>query len=243
MTGKIHRSLRDNSPESVRAAGEGHHLAMGPGPELEQAWLDAGLELPDLDTMRRYRLDRTVELLNRLGYDGIVLMDPMNIRYVSDTTNMQVWVMHNGARYAYVGADGHLIVWDYNNCEFLSGHNDLVQEVRPAIGATFFLAGPRYQEQAQRWADEIADVVRERSGTGARIAVDQAPLFGYRALEAHGVELGFGQEVMELARAIKGPDEMKAMRCASHACMAAMDDGGVRCVLDDPGGELQVRGR
>ncbi len=224
MTGKIHRSLRDHTPESVRAADEGHHLAMGPGPELEKEWLDAGLELPDLDAMRRYRLDRTVDQLNLMGYDGIVLMDPMNIRYVSDTTNMQVWVMHNGARYAYVGADGHLIVWDYNNCEFLSGHNHLVQEVRPAIGATFFLAGPRYQEQAQRWADEIAAIVRERAGVGARIAVDQAPLFGYRALEAHGIELGFGQEVMELARAIKGPDEMKAMRCASHACMAAMDD-------------------
>lgn len=224
MTGKIHRSLRDHSPESVLAAGEGHHLAIGPGPALEQEWIDAGLELPDLDAMRQYRLDRTVEQLDLMGYDGIVLMDPMNIRYVSDTTNMQVWVMHNGARYAYVGADGHLIVWDYDNCEFLSGHNHLVAEVRPAIGATFFLAGPRYREQAERWADEIADVVTERAGPGARIAIDQAPMFGYRALEARRIELGFGQEVMELARAIKGPDEIRAMRCAAHACMAAMDD-------------------
>ena len=77
---------------------------------------------------------------------------------------------------------------------------------------------------AQRWADEIADVVRERSGPGARIAIDQAPMLGYKALEAHGIELGFGQEVMELARLIKGPDEIRAMRCAAHACHAAMAD-------------------
>ena len=203
-----------------RAAGEGHHLAMGPGPALEQEWVDAGLELPDLAAMRRYRLARTVEAVNRFGYDGVLVMDPMNIRYVSDTTNMQVWVMHNGARYAYVSADGHVIVWDYDNCEFLSGHNDLVAEVRPAIGATYFLAGPRHAEQARRWAAEIVDLV----GSDARLAVDQAPYVGYKALEEAGVRIGSGQEVMEQARAIKGPDEIRAMRCASHACMAAMRD-------------------
>jgi len=37
-----------------------------------------------------------------------------------------------------------------------------------------------------------------------------------------GVELGFGQEVMELARCIKGPDEILAMRCAVNACETTM---------------------
>ncbi len=40
-----------------------------------------------------------------------------------------------------------------------------------------------------------------------------------------------------------GRGEAERTRCtACNQCMAAMDDGGVRCVLDDPGGELRVRG-
>ena len=39
-------------------------------------------------------------------------------------------------------------------------------------------------------------------------------------LEGHGE----GEELTEKARAIKGPDEIKAMRCASHACEAACSE-------------------
>lgn len=232
---RVRRSVQaalDGTAAMAAAAGEGHHLALGPGPELEAEWVAAGLTLPDLPAMRRYRLDRITAQLDRQGYDAALLMDPMNIRYATDTTNMQVWVMHNGARYALVTADGHVIMWDYAGCEFLSGHNDLIDEVRPAIGSTYFLAGPRQAEQARRFAAEIVDVVAghcgSRPGRGrgprARLAVDQCSLDGYRALEEAGIELGSGQEVMELARAIKGPDEIAAMRCAVAACEAAMGD-------------------
>jgi len=40
-----------------------------------------------------------------------------------------------------------------------------------------------------------------------------------------------------------GRGDAERTRCtACNQCMASMDDGGVRCVLDDPGGELHVRG-
>ncbi len=222
MLGKIAASLRDTTPEMLRAAGVGHHLAIGPGEALTTEWLAAGLELPDLPKMRQYRLDRTTHQLQKMGYDGLIVMDPLNIRYVTDTTNMQVWVMHNGARYAYVSADGHMIVWEFTDCEFLCGHTDLVNEVRPAVFATYFLAGNRQEEQARRWAAEMVDVIENRTGKNAKIAIDQCGLIGFKALEAAGISLGSGQEVMELARSIKGPDEIKAMRCAAHACMTTM---------------------
>ncbi|NND75189.1 MAG: aminopeptidase P family protein [Ilumatobacter sp.] len=224
MPGKIAASLRQAAHEVRHAAGDGHHLVIGPGHPAIDEWAAAGLTLPDLAAMRRSRVDRITGQLAAHGYDGIILMDPMNIRYATDSTNMQVWVMHNGARYAWVGADGHVILWDYYNCEFLAAHSEVVDEVRPAIGSTYFLAGPRHREQAERWADELLAVIRSRAGRAPRIAIDQCHHTGYSLLEAAGVELGFGQEVMELARSIKGPDEILAMRCAVHACETTIDE-------------------
>jgi len=224
MVGKIIASLQDRSAEVLRAAGDGHHLALGPGEALTTEWLAAGLELPNLVAMRQDRLDRTTRQLQKMGYDGLIVMDPLNIRYVTDTTNMQVWVMHNGARYAYVSADGHVIVWEFPDCEFMAGHNELVDEVRPALYFSYFLAGSRHEEQARRWGAEMVDLIKGHSGKNAKIAIDQCGLVGYRTLEDAGISLGSGQEVMELARSIKGPDEIKAMRCAAHAGMTTMNE-------------------
>ena len=215
-------TLADTSPEVRQAATDLHHLNIGPGAALATEWLDAGLELPDLPAMRRYRIERVRAQMVKMGYAGALLMDPMNIRYATDSTNMQIWVMHNAARYCWVGTDGSCIVWEFNECEFLDAHNPAVTEIRPAKGSTYFLAGPRWAEQANRFADEIIDVVTEHAGSGARIAIDQCHPIGYQRLAAAGIEIGNGVELMELARMIKGPDEIRAMRCAVHACEASM---------------------
>lgn len=221
---RIVASLTDRSWDNLHAATDGHHLVIGPGSEQTDAWIAAGLELPDLPAMRQYRVDRTVAQLEADGYDGMIVLDPMNIRYVSDTTNMQLWVMHNATRYAWIGADGHVIVWDYTGCEFLSGHSHVIAEVRPAIGLNYFTAGDRRAEHTQRWATEMIELITERHGAGARIAIDGAPIDCYRHLEAAGITVGDGQRVMELARRIKGPDEIRAMRCSVHACEASMTE-------------------
>ena len=164
MPGKIAASLAARG-DHVRAASEElHHLVLGPGADLEAAWRASGLDLPDLDAMRAYRLERVRAQLRAFGYGGILLFDPMNIRYATDTTNMQIWVMHNNARYAWISTSGPVIVWDFFECDFLSGHNALVDEVRPAIGSTFFLSGPRYRDSNDRWAAEIIAVIEEHAG-------------------------------------------------------------------------------
>ncbi len=224
MQSKVMKSLIDQSHENLAAASDLHHLVLGPGSALTAQWEADGLTLPDLAAMREYRLGRTTSQLAELGYDALIVTDPMNIRYVSDTTNMQLWVMHNATRYAYVGVDGYVVVWDYVGCEFFSGHNHVIDEVRPAVGLNYFTAGSRRAEMAERWAGELAQLITERHGRGARVAIDQTGLNAYRSLEAGGLTLGDGQEVMELARRIKGPDELAAMKCSVHACEAAMTE-------------------
>ncbi len=220
------RNLRhqrgDATPEWALAGGPNHHLELGPGPLAVAEWESAGLTLPDLEAIRRHRLHRVRTTLEEFGYDGVLVMDPMNIRYITDTTNMQLWVMHNAARYAFMSADGHVVLWDYDGCEFLAAHHDHVSEVRPAIGSTYFLAGDRFGEIAQRWADDVAEVIREHCGDDARVAVDQVNWLEGQALSGHGVRIERGQQLMELARVIKCDDEIAALRCAGHACVETM---------------------
>jgi len=77
-------------------------------------------------------------------------------------------------------------------------------------------------EHARSWAAEIADLVRAHGGGNRRLAIDKINPEGLRALEALGIAIGDGQEVMEHARTIKSADEIKAMRCAIATCEAGM---------------------
>lgn len=224
MVGKIAASMQARASQERAAGQELHHITLGPGPVVEAEWLAAGLDLPNLENMREYRIGRVRSQLLEMGYDGAILRDPMNIRYATDSTNMQVWVMHNPSRYAWVGADGSVILWEFAACEFLSGHNPIVQEVRPAISSYYFLAGPRYREKARAWADEMLDILRIHAGPNPRIALDTArPLEVQHLIEA-GVQIEDGTEFMELARSIKGPDEIRAMRCSVAACETTMGE-------------------
>jgi len=119
-----------------------------------------------------------------------------------------------------------MVIWDYRNAPFLSGFNPLVAEVRPGASFFYFSGGDRCDAVAARFAGEVRDVVVEHGGGGMRLAIDKIMLHGAKALEAAGFALVEGEEVTEKARSVKGPDEIRAMRCASHACemsVAAME--------------------
>ncbi len=195
----------------------------GPGQPALSEWAELGLALPDLDALRRYRLERVREQLRARDYAGIVCYDPMNLRYAVDSSNMSVWTTHNAVRYCFIATDGPVVVFDFHGCEHLSDHLALVDEVRPAQASYYFGAGARFHEIAGRWAGEIAALVRAHGAGNPRLAVDHCSPAELDALRDHGIDVGNGEEVMQLARAIKGDDELAAMRCAVAACDAAIE--------------------
>ncbi|TIT49350.1 MAG: aminopeptidase P family protein, partial [Mesorhizobium sp.] len=81
--------------KSRQKAAELNQHVLGYGALVEAEWQAAGIAAPDLPTMRRYRLDRIRAELKRRNCAGAVLYDPINIRYATDSTNMQLWVAHN----------------------------------------------------------------------------------------------------------------------------------------------------
>lgn len=195
---------------------------LGPGDPALSEWQAAGLELPDVPSMRAHRLQRLRSKLAEHGCAAGLFYDPMNVRYATDSTNMQIWCLHNAVRYTLVFVDGPVLVWDFHGCEHLNTHLPLVDEVRNATAYYYFATGERSEETAARWATEVDEVLRLHMGSSKRIAVDKLELHGSKALEAKGWQLYDGQMVAEQARVIKGSEEIKALRCVTHATEVAM---------------------
>ena len=176
----------------------------------------------DLAGLRRYRLARVREQLQQRDLAAAVLFDPCNIRYATDSSNMQVWTLHNAARYAFVPAEGPVVLFDFHNCEFLSADIETVDEVRAACSWYYFSAGARVEEKARKWAAEIAELAAAHGGGNLRLALDHVDPAGAAALERLGLSLHNGQEVMEQARCIKSGDEIAAIRASIAACEEGM---------------------
>jgi len=176
----------------------------------------------DLAKLRRQRLERLRTMLVEFDCAGAVLFDPINIRYATDVVNMQVWCLHNPARYAFVASEGPVVLFEFPGCAHLCEGIEIVDEVRPAQSWTYLMAGPNTQAWAQRWADEIAQLVREFGGGNRRLAADRLEWPGYLALSACDVAVVEGQPILEEARRIKTPEEIRAIGDAISACERAM---------------------
>jgi len=199
-------------------------VEIGPTALAFAEWEELGLEIPHLDSMREFRLQRLVQELQKNDYGGIVLFDPLNIRYATDSTNMQLWITHNPARACFVAADGYMVLFDFHSCDHLSDHLPLVRELRSGASFFYFESAHRSDEHALKFARQIDELMRSHAGSNRRLAVDKIEIAGLRALEKVGFEVFEGQAVTEIARVIKGPDEIKAIRCAVAACEAAMHE-------------------
>ncbi|VWC60679.1 peptidase M24 [Burkholderia lata] len=158
--------------------------------------------------VREYRLARVQEQLLARNVPAILLYDPVNIRYATDTSNMQVWAGRNPARYVMVFATGRIVAWEFHSSEHVWDGLDLDVELRSAVSWTYFNAGPDAEQRAATWGAEIVDVFRKHAPGERFLAVDRLDPFGTAYLEKHGLALTDGQALMETARLIKSPGEL-----------------------------------
>ncbi|KAJ1706588.1 peptidase M24 [Aspergillus flavus] len=100
----------------------------------------------------------------------------------------------------------------------------VIKETRSGASFFYFETGNRTDEHAARFCAQVDELLRKHAGNNRRLAVDRIEVAGLRALDALGVEVCNGQAVTELARMIKGPDEIRAMRCAVASCEAAVGE-------------------
>ena len=206
----------DGSPD------DNDRIEIGPTPLAFAEWREAGLTAPNLERMRHFRWEKLTAAINARGWGGLLLFDPLNIRYTTDTTHMQLWNTHNPFRAVFLGADGHMVLWEYKGLSYLADYNPLVKETRGGASMFYFATGDHGEKIAHNFAGQIIDLLNEHGGGNTRLGVDKIMLHGADALRSLNVEIMDGEECTEKTRAVKGTDEINAMRCAMHACEASI---------------------
>ncbi len=175
-----------------------------------------------LDRARAYRLQRLRDEMARQDVAGLLLYDPVNIRYAFDCSNMSIWTAHNPIRYALILNDGPGIMFEFKGCEHLNDGLPGIDEIRNAIGWMFMCAGDKAADRLAPWAAEIADQIKQHGGGNLRLGVDRMEPEGVHALSEHGIQVIDGGQITETARAIKSADEIELMRWTIRVCEAGM---------------------
>jgi len=168
----------------------------------------------NFNDLRSYRLNRVKKELEKNNLEACILFDPVNVRYALDTTNMSVYNMHNLTRYCFIPLNGPVILYEYFNCEGLSRHLNLINEVRPAITWDYFSNGDQANEQLNKWVKEVKDLTNLYSKNSKKLAIDVINGPAVAALNKVGLEIVDAKSILEQARVIKSSEELKCMRAA-----------------------------
>ena len=201
----------------------------------ERSWIELLDEAPesvgiDLGRMRRHRLQRVREEMARREIGALVLSDAVNIRYATGARNMQVFTSRNApSRYLLLTAE-QSILYEFTGAAHLADGLDTVDDVRPAMTASFVATGPAIAGRERDWAKEMAATIRALLGSGDhRVGLERLNAGSAIALAATGLQIVDAQMPVEMARAIKSDEEIACIRASLRMTETAV--GAVREAL------------
>ena len=180
-------------------------------------------EAIDLAAVRAHRLGRARRQIAQHGLDACLLFDPVNVRYATGARNMQVFHQRNPARYLFLPVEGPVILFEFTGCMHLADGLETIDEVRPAITASYVAAGEDIAGRERLWARETAGLLREVVGAGARLGVERINAGAALALAGEAFTLADAQAPIERARAIKSPEEVKCVVSSLRATERAVE--------------------
>lgn len=176
----------------------------------------------DLAAVRSHRLGRVREQMVAHELDACVLLDPVNVRYATGVRNMQVFHSRNPARYVFIAQSGPVILFEFAGCAHLAEGLETIDEIRPAITASYVAAGDAVASVERAWADDVAALVREHCGSRAAVGIERVNAGAVLALREQGFDLADAQAPLERARAIKSAEELKCVRASVRATEVAV---------------------
>ena len=181
----------------------------------------------DVPRMRRYRQNRLREQIIAQGFDALILVEPLSIRYAIGVRNCALFQMHIQAGYLFIPAHGPVVYFDSEPGRNTGNTLETIDEIRDDIlPISYMFGGKRISEWAEKWATQIDDLIRTHCGAdaGKRIAIERVGNSCEECLAAKGHTLESASSVLAHARKIKSPEEILAM----NLTIAIAEDGMTR---------------
>jgi Xaa-Pro aminopeptidase len=180
-------------------------------------------ERVNFDRLRSERLARAKRELERSSLGALLCFDMNNIRYLT-ATHIGTWAMDKLVRFSLLPRGGEPTVWDFGSaarhhqlyCPWLDGRSPAgISTLRGAMSP-----------QSGRAEDVAKKIRRELEKHGLHkepVGVDVIELPVLFALQAEGIKVVDGQQVMQQARLIKTQDEVTLLNTACMMVDAAYD--------------------
>ena len=125
---------------------------------------------------------------------------------------MSIYNMHNLTRYCFIPVNGPVILYEYFNCEEHASHLNLIDEIRIAKTWDYFSHGDQAEKQLKKWINEVKDL--SKYFKSKKIAIDVLNGPAVTALNKEGIEVVDAKSILEQARVIKSPEELKCIKVA-----------------------------
>ena len=178
-------------------------------------------ERVDYGRLREYRLRRAREALEASELGALLVFDMNNVRYLT-STHIGEWARDKLLTFALLTRGGEPIVWDFGSA---AKHHRLYCPWLDPANSRAGLTGLRGAVPPEAGlfrgaALEVKDALREAGVADMPLGLDMTELPMLFELQAVGVEVRDGQQVMLDARELKSRDEIMLLTMA-----ASMVDG------------------
>jgi Xaa-Pro aminopeptidase len=177
------------------------------------------------DRLRTERLARIAGLLAESSLGALLCFDMTNIRYIT-ATHIGTWAQDKLNRFCLLPQHDEPIMWDFGSAaRHHQLYNPWLADGRSRAGIST-LRGAMSPEsgRAEDVADKIAVELEQRGLENEPVGVDAVELPVLFALQARGIQVVDGQQLMQQARVIKTRDEILLLNQACAMVDAAYEE-------------------
>jgi Xaa-Pro aminopeptidase len=178
----------------------------------------------DFDRLRRERLERIKQILEKSEVGALLCFDMNNVRYIT-STHIGTWAQDKNSRFTLLARGAEPILWDFGSA---AKHHQLHcpwlgERSRAGIALLRGAMSPemgRAEDVAKKIKVELQKLGLEREPLGVDI-IEPPILF---ALQKEGIRIVDGQQMLSDARVIKTKDEIALLNHSAMMVDAAYDE-------------------
>jgi len=181
-------------------------------------------ERVNIERLRQERLARVKSALKKSELGALLCFDMNNIRYIT-ATHIGTWAMDKLVRFSLLPQDDEPILWDFGSA---ARHHQIYcpwlgERSRAGISTLRGATNPG-SGLAEDVAEKIKRELEMRNLQNEPVGVDVIEMPVLFALQAQGIKVVDGQQLMHEVRKIKTQDEITLLNTATMMVDAAYDE-------------------